>query len=904
MADEKTVHYHALTDESVFEKVESRPGGLSDEEARQRLQEWGPNALPPPHQRGPLLRFLAQFHNVLIYILIVAGVATGLLGHFVDTAVILAVVVVNAIIGFIQEGKAEKALEGIRKMLSLGATVLRDGKRRQIDARDLVPGDVVLLQSGDKVPADLRLFESKSLRIEESPLTGESQAVEKETAPVDEDAQLGDRSSMAFSGTLVTYGQGRGVVVGTGERTELGRINALLSNVEQITTPLIRKMGVFGRWLTVAILGLGALAFGLGLLIGEYSWTELFLAVVGLAVAAIPEGLPAILTITLAIGVQRMAGRHAIIRRLPAVETLGSVTVICSDKTGTLTRNEMTVQNVELAHKTVKVTGTGYDPSGRFELDSEKITAEEHAVLERLLLCGLLCNDSSLKENSEGHWIIEGDPTEGSLLTLAGKGGWSVEKAEQQVKRLDSIPFESEHKYMATLHESSEEGRFIFLKGAPEKILERCHAVQAGDGEAQLDAETWRKRVEEVASRGQRTLALAWKKTSQEKIDHDNLGSEFVLLGLAGIMDPPREAAIQAVKKCRAAGIRVKMITGDHAGTGAAIARQMELSDHDRTVSGHEIEQTSDEDLRTLAAEVDVFARTSPEHKLRLVRALQANGEVVAMTGDGVNDAPALKRADVGVAMGIKGTEVSKEAAEMVLTDDNFVSIAHAVEEGRTVYDNLRKAILFILPTNGGQAMIILTALLLGMTLPITPAQILWVNMITAVTLALALAFEAPEPKVMRRPPRDPREPILTRMFLWRIGFVSILLLTGSLGLFAWSRGQGVEIELSRTLAVNVLMFGQAGYLFSSRFILENSLHLRVLTGNRTVWLALGLMILLQLLFTYEPHMQEWFGTAGLPMVLWPVVVGFGFLVFLAVEMEKALFRKFHPDHGGRRKNH
>ncbi|MGC9455890.1 MAG: cation-transporting P-type ATPase [Halothiobacillaceae bacterium] len=887
--------WHAEKPEAVLEAVRSDARGLSSEEAERRFGEHGPNTLTPPHRKGPLERFLLQFHNVLIYALIAAAIVTALLGHLLDTGVILGVVVINAIIGFIQEGKAEKALDAIRGMLSLKAVVLREGRRQEIDAERLVPGDVVIVQSGDKVPADLRLLEARSFRVEEAALTGESEGIEKHVAPVPAQADLGDRRSMAYSGTLVSYGQATGVVVATGDDTQIGRISTMLREVETLTTPLLRKMASFARWLTVAIFCLAGFAFLYGVLLGGYSAREMFLAAVGLAVAAIPEGLPAIMTITLAIGVQFMSRRNAIIRRLPAVETLGAVTVICSDKTGTLTRNEMSVQRVMTADRWFTVEGVGYGPDGEVLENGEPVTPADYAPLEDIGQVAALCNDAELHDDASGGHTVQGDPTEGALLALAQRIGLDRLALSDRVARTDVIPFESEHRFMATLNHDHEGNGFVLLKGAPERVLGLCDRQRTAEGDAPLDRGYWEERMAEAAEEGLRVLALARRNGQQGKVEltfEDVEGGGFEMLGMVGISDPPRSEAIEAVSKCHTAGVRVIMITGDHSVTARAIARQLGMGGNGKVVTGAEVESLDDDALRDAVADCDVFARASPEHKLRLVSALQARGEVVAMTGDGVNDAPALKRADVGVAMGQKGTEAAKEAAEMVLADDNFASIAHAVEEGRAVYDNLRKSIVFILPTNGGQAGIIVAAILLGLTLPILPAQILWVNMVTAVTLALALAFERPESGVMARPPRDPREPLLNGFLLWRTAFVSVLLVIGALSMFIWMQDRGMSDEVARTVAVNALVFGEVFYLFNCRYLHNSVLSRAGLLGNRFVLMAIGGMLVLQMLFTYAPFMNLWFRTAPIPLEAWGVILVFGLLVFVAVEIEKRFFRR------------
>jgi magnesium-transporting ATPase (P-type) len=886
-------HWHTLKNTQVFALLDAGEDGLTQDKVNLRVGEYGPNRLPEANTRSPLVRFFIQFHNLLIYVLLVASGVTAMLGHWVDAGVILAVVVVNAVIGFVQEGKAENALRAIRRMLSPHAVVIRNAQRFTIPAEELVPGDVVLLQSGDKIPADLRLFHIRNLQIQESVLTGESVAVNKDVEPVKADTALGDRRCMAYSGTLVTYGQGSGVVVATGASTEIGRISTMLAQVNTLTTPLLRQMGQFARWLTAAIIAIAVATCVFGIMFRDYPAAEMFLAAVGLAVAAIPEGLPAIMTITLAIGVQRMARRHAIIRRLPAVETLGSVTVICSDKTGTLTCNEMTIQSVATATGLFAVSGTGYDPHGGFLLGDSDIVLQDYPVFLELTRASLLCNDAVLDER-DGEWLLQGDPTEGALLTLGIKAGFDLPAEQKAWPRSDVIPFESENRFMATLHHDHNGHGIVYIKGAPERLLEMCTLQRSCDDDIPIESEYWRQQTDVMARRGLRVLAIALQPAGddQRELMSADFESGLTLLGIVGMIDPPREDAIQAVRRCQSAGIAVKMITGDHAVTAAAIGAQMRIGDGENIRTGQDIDSLDEEALRTVVTEVDIFARSSPEHKLRLVKAMQANGQVVAMTGDGVNDAPALKRADVGTAMGQNGTEVAKEAAEMVLANDNFASIAHAVEEGRTVYDNLKKAILFILPTNGGEALTIIAAILLGRMLPITPVQILWVNMITAVTLALALAFEPAEHNIMQRPPRDSREPLLTGMFIWRIAFVSLILVTGTFGLFLWEREHGAGIELARTVAVNTLVMFEIFYLFNSRYIKASVFNLNGLLGNRYALIAVAVLILFQGSFTYLGPMQALFGTVGIDFVTWVRIILVASSVLFLVELEKAVIRR------------
>ncbi len=889
--------WHTQNIDTIIENLESdEKSGVSQKLAETRLEEHGRNRLPEKQKQGPLSRFFSQFHNVLIYLLIAAAVIAGFLGEWIEAVVIMAVVLINVTVSFIQEGKAEKALESIRGMLSLEARVTRDGERRTVDAEQLVPGDLVSIKSGDRIPADIRFIRVKSLRVEEAALTGESEGVEKQTDPVDEDAALGDRTCLGFSGTTVTYGEAQGIVVATGADTEIGRINTMISEATERTTPLIRKIDRFGTILSVVILGLAGGFFAFGYLVQDFALEEMFLASISIVVASIPEGLPAILTITLALGVQRMARRNAIIRKLPAVETLGSVSVICSDKTGTLTRNEMTVVTIQTATAEYEVSGTGYEPEGSISLagqdgNTEPDTESElEAAVSELLRCGRACNDSSITKNEEDAWVVDGLPTEGALITLAHKGS----PGDRVPERLDSVPFESEHKYMATLNKTGD-GTKIYLKGAPERVFDRCSEQMDKSGTSKLDVDAWKKRVDEIAGRGERVLALAAREesSSTNSIEHDDLREGFTLLGLVGIIDPPREEVVQAITECHEAGIRVIMITGDHSITAGAIAEKLGIESRSEPVVGAKIESMDDDELLQAVQNHSVFARTSPEHKLRLVKALQENGNLVAMTGDGVNDAPALKNSDIGIAMGIKGTEVTKEAAEMVLADDNFATIVHAVEEGRTIYDNIRKTILYLLPANGAEAGVIVVALLLGLTLPISPVQILWVNMVSAVTLALALTVEPMERKVMQRSPRAPDEPILGASFFRRVVFVSVIsggLTFAAFALLYESGMEGADLAVARTTAVNMLVIAHTFYLFTCRKLYESSISKRLLENRLALGLA-GVLILLQLGFTYLPFMNTLFGTAPVPAVYWALIAAAGLGAFLLIELEKGVSR-------------
>jgi magnesium-transporting ATPase (P-type) len=888
--------WHARPQNEALSHLNASPEGLSAAEAARRLEQYGRNALPAGVGKTALQRFLAQFNNLLIYVLLAAAGVTALLGHAIDTGVILAVVVLNALIGFIQEGKAEAALEAIRAMISPKASVLRDGARATIDAAELVPGDILLLQAGDRVTADVRLIKARNLRIDEAILTGESVAVEKRTEPVAGDAPLGDRRSVGFSGTLVTAGQGAGVVVATAGHTELGRISALLGRVEQLETPLIRKMNEFARLLTWVILALSLATFAFAALVRGYPLPDAFMAVVGMAVAAIPEGLPAVMTITLAIGVQRMAMRNAIIRRLPAVETLGSVSTICSDKTGTLTRNEMTVTRVVLSDRIIEVGGVGYAPRGGFSADVGEVDPQSDARIVELTQTALLCSDATIRE-VDSEYIVDGDPMEGALVTLGLKAGHDRARLSKTLPRLDEIPFDAAHRYMATLHRSHDGVVRAYVKGAPERILDMCACQASSEGETPIDKTYWPEAVNRLARDGRRVLAFATRSFPSEKrsISFGDVDQGLTLIGLVGLIDPPRPEAIAAIAECRTAGIAVKMITGDHAATASAIARELGLDTPEAVMTGQDLDNLDANGFRAAIRSTSVFARTTPEHKLRLVEAMQAERGVIAMTGDGVNDAPALKRADVGVAMGRSGTEAAKEAADMVLADDNFASIVAATREGRTVYDNLTKVIGWTLPTNGGETLIVVAAILFGLTLPITPVQILWINMVTAVGLGLVLAFEPAEPGVMQRPPRRHDAPILNSALLWRVCLVSLLFAVGAFGMFAWAVARGQSLETARTMVVNAIVVMEIAYLFSVRYIHGSSITVQGVLGTPAVLIGVSGVVALQLAFTYMPAMQALFQTRSIAIVDGVVIIGTGIMLLLILEIEKRVRLALYP---------
>ena len=866
--------------------------GLSEAAAAELLLRVGPNELPAPSGKGLIERAAGQLANPLIYVLLFSAAISAMLWHAVDTAVILAVVVINAAIGVVQEGRAEQALAAIRKIIGPRASVRREGRRVVIPAREVVPGDVLLLEAGDRVAADGLIAKSRNLLVDESILTGESVPVSK-TDVTDPSATASDGGASAFSGTLVAAGQGTVLVTATGTGTRLGQITTLLERVAEPETPLIRQMNVFAFRITAATLALSAATFAYATLIGGYPMAEAFMIVVGMAVAAIPESLPAVTTITMAIGVQRMARRHAILRRLTAIETLGCVSIICSDKTGTLTKNEMTVSRIVTSGRQVEVGGVGYAPHGGFMVDGLDIDPESDGALQVILSASALCNDAALRDTGRG-WAVDGDPLEGALLVACSKAGSDPEGLRRRYPRLDEIPFDAAHRYMASLHRSHEDGAAtLYVKGAPERILDMCdrQRTQADD---RIDRAYWLRAIEKLAAAGFRVIAIASKEMpGKDRLVFADVGGDLAFEGLVGLIDPPREEAMAAIAECRSAGIAVKMITGDHVVTAEAIARQLGLDVSRPAVAGDLINTLDDDALRLLVTQTNVFARTTPEQKLRLVEALQACGNIVAMTGDGVNDAPALKRADVGVAMGRNGTEAAKEAAEMVLVDDNFASIVAAVREGRAVYDNLTKVIGWTLPTSGGETLIILLAILFGITMPITPLQVLWVNTVSAVGLGLILAFEPAEPDIMLRGPRPAGEPLLSKFLVWRLVFVSALFAVGAFGIFWWATHHGLNVETARTMVVNTIVVMSIAYLFTVRYLRSASLSWRGVLGTRAVLLGIGGVTALQLAFTYAPFMNSVFETRAVPLVPGLAIILVGVALFAILEVEKRVQQRY-----------
>ncbi len=882
---------HAESVAQALSRLTSMETGLSASEAADRLISLGRNELPKPRRRGALRRFLAQFNNVLIGFLIVSSMVAFALNHVLDASVILAVVIINATVGFVQEGRAERALEAIRDMILPRATALRDGHRISVDATDLVPGDVVLLEPGDQVPADLRLLRARGLRIDESLLTGESVPVDKGVAPVPADAALGDRSCMAHSGTMAVAGQGYGLVVATGGATEIGQISALVGGVRTLTTPLLRRINRFGRRMTGLTIALSVVVFLVFTQVHGNDWDEALLVVVALAVGLVPEELPAVITIALAIGVQRMAARRAIVRRLPAVETLGSTTVICTDKTGTLTRNEMAVGRVIAGRTEVEVDGDGLASTGRFLSEGAALSGLPDAA-DALVTCALICNDAQLRgEGPDRH--AEGDPMEAALLALGLKAGQDPDAVRADWPRHDTVPFDANHRFMAVLACGPDGIGTIFVKGAPERLLELSSHEALGATEPPVDRDWWADRIADAAGRGERVLGFAVR-PEQDLCDIDvaDVDGGLLFLGIVALVDPPRAEARDAIAECHSAGIDVKMITGDHGATAAAIAAELGMGARAVVVTGADLEAVDDADLPELAQRTTVFARATSAHKLRIVRALQSTGGIVAMTGDGVNDAPALKAADVGVAMGVKGTEASKQAAQMVLADDNFATIVAAVREGRTVFDNIRKVIAWTLPTNMGEALIIVLAVALGLTIPMTAVQILWVNMIPTVTLGLVLAVEAMEPGIMRRPPRRPDAALLSWFLIWQIGFVSAAFLAGTFGVFFWSLSRGDDVETARTLVVNTLVMMEIFYLMNVRFMARGVLARRDGPLSLAVVGAVGAVLFGQALLTYLPVLNTLFQTRPLPPEHLMVILGVGVAFWALCEAELAFMRR------------
>lgn len=883
-------HWHAGSTDERLTDLGSSTEGLGPDAARERLERDGPNEVPHQAGDGALRILWRQFAQPLIYVLLAAAAVSGLAGEIVDAAVILGVVVLNALIGFVQEFRAGREMAALAAMAGDRSVVVRGGRTREIDARELVPGDVLVIEAGNKVPADARLLRGRGLMADESLLTGESVPVHKEAADdLPAATPLPERANMLHTGTIVTAGRGRALVVATGAGTELARISELVASADRLQTPLTRTIATFGRRISAVILAVAVLTFLLALAWG-YEPIDGFLAAVALAVAAIPEGLPAIVTIALAVGVRRMARRNALVRQLPAVETLGSTTVICTDKTGTLTRGEMAVAELH-AGRTVRVTGVGYAPEGDLTDTGGAPLDRVPDEIARLLEGAILASDARLV-SEDGEWQVVGDTTEGALIVAARKAGIEHRELRERHPRRDVLPFAPEHRYMATLHGHADQPRRrLLMKGAPEVVIGRCTSCAWSDdwdGAAMLD------RAEEMAARGMRVLAVADSPAEEgdDELAHEDVRHGNRLLGLIGSIDPPRPEAVAAVGACRQAGIRVVMITGDHPRTAQAIAAEIGI-DHDTVMTGGELDGASRDDLEGIAADVSVFARVAPEHKLALVAALQRRDHVVAMTGDGANDAPALTQADVGVAMGRAGTDAARESADIVLRDDNFATIEAAVEEGRRVYDNLVKSIAFILPTSAGQAMLVLGAIAVGLSLPLLPVQVLWINLITAVGLALPLAVEAREPGLMERPPRPPGSPILSRFVIERLVLVAVLMTAAGIVVFEVEKALGADLAEARTSVATTIMFIQAGYLFACRTLRASPWEVGFFT-NPWIHVGIGSVIALQAAYVYLPVMNTMFDTAPIGAREWLMALVPAFITLVLVEGHRRVYRRLH----------
>ncbi len=880
-----SVNWHSLSADDTLLRLNSSLRGLSSQQAYDRIGDYGKNIVPAKPPPSVLQRFLVQFHNILIYILIVAALITFFMGHYADMAVIIAVVIANAIIGFIQEGKAEHAVAAIRKLLSNHATVLRAGEHITIDSSDLVPGDIVILEAGDKVPADVRLLEVHGLQAAEAILTGESVPVAKTTQELQTDTMISERTCIAFSGTLITHGQATGVVVATGKNTEIGHISHMLEQIGKLTTPLVQQMATFAKLLTVFILLVATALILHGHYSGHHIVSEMLVLVVAICVAAIPEGLPAVLTITLAVGVQAMARRNAIVRRLPAIETLGSISVICTDKTGTLTCNKMQVTKVVEYENTYNISGVGYAPEGDVTVNGQQVDINSLINLQDIALAASLCNDSSIYQK-DNEWLVNGDPMEGALLSLAQKIMPDITTTWQ---RIDSIPFAAEQKFMASLN-YHENNYTAFLKGAPEKILSMCTQQNKQNGETMpIDIAYWQEQVNILAGQGLRVLAVAKRGLSKPSntLHEQDIADHLTFIGLVALIDPSRPEVVAAISACNGAGIGVKMITGDHALTASAIGRELGLPNSEQVLTGKDLDSMSDSILRQKVLECNIFARTTPKHKLRLVEALQSYNFIVAMTGDGVNDAPALKRADVGIAMGIQGSELAKEESELVLVDDNFASIVAAVQEGRTVYDNIKKVITWTLPTNAGEASILIIAILLHLQPPITAVQILWINFVTAITLGIALAFEPTESTAMQRPPRQAQQGLLSPALVWQVLFVAFLFICGAFSMYYYAISEQLSISYAHTLALNTIVVMEVFYLFYMRNIYTTALTWRLIKGTKIIWYTITGIVIAQLIITYMPWFNKVLGTAPLSLLDGMLVIGVGLILFVILEVEK-----------------
>ena len=883
--------YQLEAEKIIAELATDAQRGLSHEEARARMEKYGPNILAEEKKEHPILKFLKQFTEFIIIVLIGAAVIAGLLGEWIDALAILAIVLLNGIIGFMQEAKAERVMEALKKLAAPTAKVIRDGSLTTVPAREIVPGDIILFESGDHVPADCRIIESSYLKIAEAALTGESHPIEKEPDALDNGLPLADRINMAYTGTNVVYGRGKGIAIATGMATEMGKIARMLQEVKPEPTPLQRRLAEFGRLLVYAAGFIVAVIFLLGILRGE-AILDMFLVAVSLAVAAIPEGLPAVVTIVLALGVQRMVKRHALIRKLPSVETLGAATIIASDKTGTLTQNQMTVKRLFIdTGKDIEVTGTGYAPVGEFRRGRETIAPNASPALLQAVKIGVLCNTAELKEENGAIRVI-GDPTEGALITLGLKAGIDKAMLEKGLSFVEEVPFDSERKIMTVVYKSSS-AWYAFIKGAAEKVLPLCTTILDEGGPRPMtdeDRQAITKATEEFSNDALRVLALAYRESEAPLEVHSMhlLERELPFAGLAGMIDPPRPEVFEAVKKARSAGITPLMITGDHKATAVAIAKELGIyGPYDLAITGEELDRLSHEEFMKELPRLKVYARVNPEHKLKVVRAWKERGETIAMTGDGVNDAPALKEADIGIAMGITGTDVTKEASDMVLTDDNFASIVSAVEEGRGIFENIRRVVHFLLSCNIGEIFVLLVASLLGMPLPLLPIQILWTNLVTDGLPALGLAMEGIDPDLMKKQPRERSEGIVTRSLLWVMLVQGIFIAFCTLAPFALEVYYfEAELIKAQTMAFTVLVFCQKFHVFNCRSEWTSVFKLGVFSNRMLNW-SVVIILSTQLLLVYVPSLQTIFKVVPLNLVDWAIVIAFSIQPLLLMEVVK-----------------
>jgi len=897
MNSSREIAWHAMDINDVFRKLRTSKNGLSEDDAKKRLIKYGPNVIKREKRRSPFLIFLDQFKSPLIILLLIATILSLAIGETIDAITIIAIVITSSILGFYQEYRAEQAVEALRKLVTPTARVIRDGKEKEIPAHDVVPGDVIVLSSGDRVPADARLIEVINLRVDEAPLTGESVPVEKRIEKLPRETALSDRKNMVYAGTVVTYGKGKAVVVATGMMTEIGKIATSLQRVEKEETPLERRMKHIGKILTILCIAVATLVSLVGLLIWHYDILTMVMWAISLAVAAVPEALPAIVTGTLAIGMYHMAKRNAIIRRLPAVETLGSTDFICSDKTGTMTKGEMTVREIYVYDHIIKVTGSGYDPSGEFLLNGKKVNPEELQEVKLLLLNCALNNDASLERRSD-RWVVHGDTTEGALLVLAKKAGIDIENIKKEYPRISEIPFSSERKRMTTFHRTPEGTIVAFLKGAPEVVLRISDRIMV-NGEVKKLTEEMRDRimreVEELASRGLRNLAFAYKISSIEEARKANEEVErgFTFLGIVGIIDPPRPEVKEAIELCKKAGIKVAMITGDHKLTAIAVAKELGLVESENKVlTGVELDKMSEEELKRIVEEVKVYARVSPEHKLKIVRALKAHRHIVAMTGDGVNDAPALKAADIGIAMGITGTEVAKEASDMILADDNFATIVEAIKKGREIFESIRKYLAYLLRCNITEIILPLVASLMKLPLPFTAVQYLWINLITDGLPALALGVDPPDPDIMERPPRRVDEPVFDRREVILFLVITPLVVTIMLvTLFASQLHMGVSVLEARTTLLTAMIMTELTLALSCRSLRYSVFRVGLLK-NRYLILAIIVSMLLQILVLYLEPLRIAFGVVTPKATDWMLSILVALTIFAILEALKELWKE------------